>query len=194
MSGTFVHGTATVEEGAVLGEGTKVWHCAHVREGARLGRNCIVGHCAYVGKDVRVGDNVKIQNKATLYKGVSVEDDVFVGPHVAFSNDLEPRSVGDFKIVPTVVKKGASIGVNSTVICGVTIGEYAMVGGGSVVTRDVPAHGLVYGNPASLRGFVCSCGKDLGKGEQKDGAVSIRCGSCGKTCVIPAGVYAKLVK
>jgi acetyltransferase-like isoleucine patch superfamily enzyme len=193
MKGVSIHPTATVEKAAKIGKGCRVWHYAHVREGASLGENCVVGHCAYVGKNVQIGNNVKIENKVSVFQGVTVEDDVFVGPHVAFSNDMLPRAFkSGWKIVKTRVKKGASIGVNSTVICGVTIGSYAMVGGGSVVTSDVPDHGLVYGNPAKLKGFVCFCGAVLDKGKEQGGFYVLTCAKCGKSCKIRADVYKKL--
>jgi UDP-2-acetamido-3-amino-2,3-dideoxy-glucuronate N-acetyltransferase len=190
MKGAFIHETATVEKEARIGSGTRVWHYAHVREGARIGKDCTVGHCAYVGKDVRVGDNVKIENKVSIFKGAMIEDDVFIGPHVAFTNDLRPRAKNDdWEVIETRVKKGASIGVNSTIICGITIGSHSMVGGGSVVTSDVPDHGLVYGNPAKLRGFICSCGEVLGRGKKSGSAFVLKCGECGRECRVPAGVY-----
>lgn len=192
MTDVKIHPTATVEKEAEIGSGTKVWHYAHVREGASLGKDCVVGHCAYVGKDVHIGDRVKIENKVSVFQGVTVEDDVFIGPHVTFSNDLTPRSLGGWDVVKTLVKKGASIGVNSTIICGVTIGEHAMVGGGSVVTADVPDHGLVYGNPAKLRGFVCVCGGALGSGKKQGDAFVLICGKCGKSCEIKADDHDKM--
>ena len=158
----FKHPTAIVESDAI-GEGTKIWHFVHVREGARIGANCVIGKSAYIDAHVEIGNGVKIQNFVSVYKGVRIEDEVMVGPSVTFTNDLYPRAFlwNDDKITPTVVKKGASIGANSTIICGVTIGRYAMIGAGSVVTNDVPDFGLVYGNPAELRGFVCYCGRKL---------------------------------
>ncbi len=193
MHDVFIHQTATVEKKAEIGSGTHVWHYAHVREGAVLGDNCSVGHCAYIGKNVKVGNNVKIENKVSIFQGVTIEDDAFIGPHVAFTNDVRPRAFNkEWKIIPTRVKRGAAIGVNTTIICGVTIGEYAMVGGGSVVTADVPDHGLVYGSPAKLKGFVCSCGEVLGGVEKRGDVFVLHCGKCGKICKIPAEVYSKL--
>lgn len=158
----FVHSTAIVEDGAIIGEGTKIWHFAHIRSGAKIGKYCNIGKDVYVDVDVQIGDRVKIQNGVSIYRGVKIEDDVFVGPHVTFTNDLYPRSFNrEWQIVPTLVKHGASIGANATIVCGITIGEYAMVGAGAVVTKDVPPHGLVLGNPARLKGFVCFCGRPL---------------------------------
>jgi acetyltransferase-like isoleucine patch superfamily enzyme len=192
MSDHFVHETATVEKGAVLGKGTKVWHYAHVRQGAVLGKNCTVGHCGYVGVGVMVGNNVKIENKSSVFQGVTVEDDVFIGPHVAFTNDMRPRVGTEWKLVKTRIEKGVSIGANSTIVCGTVIGKYAMIGAGSVVTESVPEHGLVYGNPARLRGFVCTCGAVLGKGKVSGGKVGMKCPECRKTVTVNEKSYSKL--
>ena len=162
MTKTYIHPTAIVNKTAKIGEGTKIWHFAHVRENAKIGRNCVLGHAVYVDCNVRIGNGVKLENRANIYDGVTLEDDVFVGPHVTFTNDRFPRSFNtDWKIVPTLVKKGASIGAGSVVLCGVTINEYAMIGAGSVVTQDLPAHALAFGNPARIRGFACKCGRKL---------------------------------
>jgi len=192
----FIHPTAVVEEGAIIGDGTRVWHFAHIRSGARIGRNCNIGKDVYIDVGVEMGDNVKIQNSVSIYRGVRIEDDAFIGPHAVFTNDLYPRSFNrDWKIVPTLVKKGASIGANATIVCGVTIGEYAMVGAGSVVTRDVPPHGLVYGNPARLRGFVCFCGRRLEEVvEMSENEVSFRCSHCGRIVKIPRAHYERYLR
>ena len=172
----YKHPTAIVESDEI-GENTKIWHFVHVRKGAKIGKNCNIGKSVYVDEGVVIGNNVKIQNFATIYKGVVIQDDVFIGPSVTFTNDLYPRSFvwGEEMIIPTLVKKGASIGANSTLICGIEIGEYAMVGAGSVVTKSIPPHGLVYGNPAKLMGFVCYCGRKL---EKQDDA--FYCKNCSK--------------
>ena len=177
----YAHPTAIVESDSI-GEGTKIWHFVHIREGAKIGKNCNIGKGVYIDRDVEIGNNVKIQNFVSIYKGVKIEDDVFIGPSATFTNDLYPRAFSwyDDKIVPTLVKRGASIGANSTILCGVTIGEYAMVGAGSVVTKDVPPFALVYGNPAVLKGFVCYCGMKLERVvEEDDKKVIYRC-SCGR--------------
>jgi len=159
----YAHPTAIVEEGAGIGSGSRIWHFAHVRN-ARLGKNCTIGKGVYIDDGVAIGDNVKIQNFVSVYRGVVIADDVFVGPSVTFTNDLYPRAWiwNDKRLAKTAVGKGASIGANATIISGITIGEYAMVGAGAVVTKDVAPHQLVYGNPAKQHGWVCMCGKPLG--------------------------------
>ena len=178
----FIHPTAIVES-SDIGEGTRIWHFVHVREGAKIGKKCNIGKGVYIDTEVIIGDNVKIQNFATIYRGVVVEDDVFIGPAVVFTNDLYPRAFvwGEEKIERTIVRRGASIGANSTIVCGIEIGEYAMVGAGSVVTKDVPPHALVYGNPARLRGSVCYCGRKLEElVEERRDKVVYRCSHCGE--------------
>jgi UDP-2-acetamido-3-amino-2,3-dideoxy-glucuronate N-acetyltransferase len=155
----FVHPTATVEEGAVVGAGSKIWHQSHVRAGSRIGGSCTIGFSVYVDRGVVIGDGCKIQNHVSLYQGVILEDEVFVGPAVSFTNDLYPRAASmEWQVVPTHVRRGASLGANVTVVCGVDIGVWSMVGAGSVVAADVPSHGLMIGVPARLRGWVCICG------------------------------------
>jgi len=183
-----IHPTAIVEDGVSIGDGTRIWHFVHVRRGASIGRNCNIGKGVYIDEGVRIGNNVKIQNFASVYRGVTIEDDAFIGPHATFTNDLYPRSFNkDWEIVPTVVKKGASIGANATIVCGVTIGEYAMVGAGAVVTKDVPPFGLVVGNPARLKGFVCYCGRPLKSNnivERRDEHIVFKCSFCGREILI----------
>jgi len=178
----YAHPTSIVESNAI-GDGTKIWHFAHVRKGSKIGKNCNIGKSVYVDIDAVIGNNVKIQNFVSVYKGVTIEDDVFVGPSATFTNDLYPRAFiwDEEHVVPTNVRKGASIGANSTIICGTTIGEYAMIGAGSVVTKDVPAFGLVYGSPAKLKGYVCYCGRRLEKVIKEDAAkTTFRCDICRK--------------
>ena len=186
-----IHKTAIVEEGAQLGEGTRIWHFAHVRKGAKIGRNGNIGKDVYIDTNVVIGDNCKIQNFASLYHGLIVGNNVFIGPHVCFTNDLFPRASiwNEERLVKTVVKDGASIGANSTIIAGITIGESAMVGAGAVVTKDVPNRALVFGNPARVRGFVCECGKKLEKKSKKKNLVLLLCPQCGKEVSIDAAIY-----
>lgn len=158
----FIHSTAEVSEQAEIGDGTKIWNQAQVREGCMVGRNCIISKNVYIDVEVVIGNRVKIQNNVNVYHGVEIEDDVFLGPSMTFTNDLYPRSFhDDWEITKTYVKKGASIGANATIVCGNTIGKYAMIGSGSVVTKDVSDYALMAGNPAKQIGWVCKCGHRL---------------------------------
>jgi acetyltransferase-like isoleucine patch superfamily enzyme len=155
----FIHPTAVVDPGASIGAGTRVWVNVQVREGAQVGENCILSKDVYVDHDVIIGSGCKIQNGVSVYNGVTIEDEVFVGPNACFTNDRVPRANNpDWKVTPTRVRRGASIGANATIVCGVDIGEYAMVAAGSVVTKDVPAFALVMGNPARVVGRVDEAG------------------------------------
>ena len=186
MKAKNIHPTAIVEENVEIGEKTKIWHFAHIRERASLGQNCNIGKSVYIDQNVQIGDNVKIQNFVSLYNGATIENDVFIGPAVTFTNDLFPRSQtwNQEKISPTLVKKGASIGANSTIICGTIIGEYAMIGAGSVVTKDIPNFALAYGNPAKIKGIVCYCGTKLTNKTSPLTQKELLCPKCKKT-VIP---------
>jgi UDP-2-acetamido-3-amino-2,3-dideoxy-glucuronate N-acetyltransferase len=152
----FVHETACIDAPCYLGEGTKIWHFSHVMAGARIGARCNIGQNVYVDADVVIGDGCKIQNNVSVYKGVTLEDGVFCGPSMVFTNVINPRAFIERKheLRPTLVQSGATLGANCTVVCGITIGAYALVGAGSVVTKDVPAYGMVYGVPSRLTGWV----------------------------------------
>jgi UDP-2-acetamido-3-amino-2,3-dideoxy-glucuronate N-acetyltransferase len=172
IDNAIIHATAEVSPKAQIGSGTRVWHLVQIREGVVIGQNCIIGKDVYIDFDVKIGNNVKIQNSALVYHGVSLEDGVFVGPQVCFTNDKMPRAItsdgrlkgnDDWIVGPILVKYGASVGAASVVLPGVTIGRFALVGSGAVVTRNVPDHGLVVGNPARLVGYVCHCGRKLEK-------------------------------
>ena len=156
---TFVHKTAIVEDGAHLGAGVRVWHFAHVRAGATIGDDTQLGKSCYVDSTAVIGARCKIQNFVSVYAGVTLEDEVFVGPGVVFTNDLHPRAVGVWRIETTTIKRGASLGANATILCGIEVGEYAMIAAGSVVTKDVGPHELVAGVPATRVGYVCICGR-----------------------------------
>lgn len=176
----FVHESSYVDEPSTIGEGTKIWHFSHVLPGCVIGSKCNIGQNVVIGPRVRIGDRVKIQNNVSVYEGVELEDEVFCGPSMVFTNVFTPRSgtprntSGDY--LRTLVKKGASIGANATIVCGNTIGEFAFVGAGSVVTKDVPAYAIVYGNPARVRGYACECGLKLQFREDR-----ASCGECGRT-------------
>lgn len=166
----FIHPTAEVSPQATIGPGAKIWHQAQIRENAHIGPNCIIGKGVYVDFGVFIGANSKLQNGVYVYHGATVEAGVFLGPGVILTNDKLPRAINpngsqktdaDWQVSPIHIKRGASLGTGSIVLPGVTIGEFAMIGAGSVVTRDVPPHGLVYGNPARSHGFVCRCGRVL---------------------------------
>ena len=158
----FIHPTAEVSEAAKIKEGTKIWNGAQVRENSSIGENCIISKNVYIDEGVSIGNGVKIQNNVNVYNGVTVEDDVFLGPSMTFTNDMYPRARSEsWKVIHTLVQRGASIGANATIVCGVVIGEYATIGSGSVVTKDVPSRALVVGNPARQIGWVCECGFKL---------------------------------
>lgn len=161
----FVHETSRVDEGAAVGKGTKIWHFSHISKGAKLGENCILGQNVFVAGDVVIGNGVKIQNNVSIYDKIVLEDYVFCGPSCVFTNVFNPRSEyprdRDKEFLKTVVKRGASIGANSTIVCGHTIGRSAFIGAGSVVTKDVPDYALIYGNPARVQGWMCECGEKL---------------------------------
>ncbi len=174
----FVHESSYVDEPSTIGPGTKIWHFSHVLPGCEIGKSCNIGQNVVLGPRVRIGNRVKVQNNVSVYEGVELEDEVFCGPSMVFTNVYTPRSgtprnsAADY--LQTLVKKGASIGANATVVCGNTIGSYAFVGAGSVVTKDVPDYAMVYGNPARIRGYACECGVKLNF--QNDAAACAECG------------------
>lgn len=160
---TFIHPSSYVDKGAVIGSGTHIWHFCHIRSTAVIGSKCNIGQNVYIDNNVRIGERCKLQNNISVYEHVTLEDDVFCGPGAVFTNVFNPRAALKKmdKARPTLVKKGATLGANCTIICGVTIGSYAFVGAGAVVTRNVPDYALVYGNPAIVHGWVCECGEKL---------------------------------
>lgn len=174
----YVHPTAVVEEGASIGTGTKVWHHAHVRDGAVVGGDCNLGKNVYVDAGAVIGSRVKIQNNVAVYHGLTVEDDVFLGPSCVLTNDLHPRASNpSWQITPTLIRRGASVGANATIVCGTTIGEWAMVAAGAIVTRDVEDHQLVLGAPARPAGWVCECGQTLTR-QVAPKPADLRCEAC----------------
>lgn len=160
-----VHETAVVEDGVALGSGTKVWHHAHVRTGAALGADCVVGKSAFIDTQVKIGDRVKIQNHVSVFQGVTLGDDVMVGPSACFTNDLRPRTSSSWELTETKVGNGVGIGANSTIVCGAAIGDWALIGAGTVVVGDVPEHALVVGNPSRIIGWVNRSGETVHRGE-----------------------------
>jgi UDP-2-acetamido-3-amino-2,3-dideoxy-glucuronate N-acetyltransferase len=177
MAGHTAHPTAIVDPGAQIGDGTRIWHWVHVCSGAKIGVNCSLGQNVYVGNNVIIGNNVKIQNNVSVYDDVTLEDDVFCGPSMVFTNVINPRShiPRKHEYRQTLVRRGATIGANATVVCGHVIGEYAFIGAGAVITKNVPAYALMLGNPARRAGWVCQCGERL---PSNDGGVG--CTACGK--------------
>jgi UDP-2-acetamido-3-amino-2,3-dideoxy-glucuronate N-acetyltransferase len=173
--GYVAHESAFIDEGVEIGDGTTIWHVSHVLEGSRIGRDCKIGQNVVIGPRVTIGDGVKIQNNVSIYEGVELEDHVFCGPSLVFTNVINPRSeirrMGELR--RTRVRTGATLGANSTIVCGVTIGRYAFVGAGAVVTRDVPDYALVFGAPAGVRGWMCECGVKL---SWADGQAECACG------------------
>lgn len=204
----FIHESADVSPQAKIGKGTKIWQQCQIREFAEIGENCILSKGVYIDAGVIIGNNVKIQNGISVYNGVVLEDGVFCGPHCVFTNDKFPRAINpdgslktgeDWKVYKTLVKKGASIGAHATIVCGITIGKWAMIGAGAVVTKSVPDYGLVLGNPVRLVGFVCPCGEKLPTLEltidqileKKAKSAVIQCPKCSLEISIP---YAELFK
>ena len=197
-----IHPTADVSPKAFIGAGSSIWHLAHVREDAVIGQDCNIGKGVYVGVGVKIGNRVKIQNYVSVYEGLTIEDGVMVGPHVCFTNDLLPRAINpdgspktseDWEEIPTFVGKGAGLGANSTIRCGVRIGKWSMVGAGSVVTKDVPDYGLAYGNPARLHGFVCPHGHRVAKIGEEGGDILGKSEDCEIVVRIPIEIWKQQV-
>ena len=173
MSAPVIHETAVVDEGARVGGGTRVWHFTHVCAGSTIGERCVIGQNVFIGSGVDIGDGVKIQNNVSVYAGVTIAADVFLGPSCVFTNVLTPRAHVERKdqYAPTAVGRGVTVGANATIVCGHALGDYALIGAGSVVTKDVPAHAVMVGNPARRTAWACRCGEVL----PEDG-VCARCG------------------
>ena len=179
----FVHSSSIVDEGATVGKDTKIWHFSHITKGAKIGEKCILGQNVFIASDVVIGNGVKVQNNVSIYDKVTLEDYVFCGPSCVFTNVFNPRSEfprdRETEFRRTVVKKGASLGANSTIVCGNKVGKYAFVGAGAVVTRDVPDYALVYGNPARVQGWMCECGEKLVFERNK-----ANCGKCSRAYLL----------
>jgi UDP-2-acetamido-3-amino-2,3-dideoxy-glucuronate N-acetyltransferase len=199
----YIHPSADVSDSAEIGPGTKIWNQVQVRESAVVGSECILGKGTYVDIEVTIGDRCKLENGVFVFRGGTLQDGVFLGPGVMLLNDRNPRAVNpdgslktaaDWKVSPTVVETGASVGGGAIVLPGVRIGHHALVGSGAVVTRDVPGQGVVYGNPARLHGFACVCGSKLVDEGERGDAVPMVCPACGRTSSIPATVYRRAAR
>ena len=189
----FVHDSAYVDDGATIGAGTKVWHFCHVLGGAVIGERCSLGQNVVVMNGTRVGNNVKVQNNVSIYEGVELEDDVFCGPSMVFTNVLNPRAHVSrrHEYRKTLVRRGATIGANATIVAGTTLDEYAFIGAGAVVANDVPAYALMVGVPARRIGWMCQCGERLPDAISADAAAPTRCAACGSTYVMRDGAVAR---
>jgi len=188
-----IHPTADVSPKARIGDGTKIWNQAQVRENCEIGSECNIGKDVYIDFDVKIGNRVKIQNGVSVYHGVVIEDDVFMGPHCITTNDLFPRSwVSEFAVRKTLIKRGASVSAGAILVCGITVGEYAMIGAGAIVTKDVPSHALVVGNPARVIGFVCKCGQRVSEGTKEGANVVFACKKCKEKTSVPFSIYEKV--
>jgi len=176
----FVHDTTIIDENVIIGDGTKIWHFSHILRNTYIGKNCIIGQNCMIGPDVKIGNGCKIQNNVSVYKGVTLEDYVFVGPSAVFTNVLTPRAFIERKheFLPTLVKVGATIGANATIVCGNTIGKYALIGAGAVVTTDVPDYALYLGVPAKHKGWVCKCGNVLTRDVLSNKKIFLKCSYC----------------
>lgn len=180
-----IHPTAEIDKTAVIGSGTRIWHWAQVREGVRIGENCVIGKDVYVDRNVVIGNGVKIQNGVSIYQGVTLEDEVFVGPYSTFTNDIRPRSFSKhWEIIPTVLKRGCSVGANATILCGTILGVYSMVAAGSVITDDTLPYGLYIGSPGRLKGFVSSNGFEMKLVAAENASLVYRCPTTGETLKI----------
>lgn len=191
LAPVYIHPAAEVSLNAQVGAGTRIWRQAHVREHAHIGEQCNIGKGVYIDAHVRIGSNVKIQNHVSVFEGVTLEDGVFIGPHVCFTNDLAPRAITPdgrlksadaWQVTPTLVKYGASIGAGAVIVCGITIGTFALVGAGGVVTRSVPPHALVFGNPARRHGYVCRCARRLSEVREEEAMLVGWCEACHREC------------
>jgi len=180
----FVHESSYVDENVEIDEGTKIWHFSHIQSGTKIGKKCVFGQNVNVGNNVTIGDFVKVQNNVSIYEGVELEDYVFCGPSMVFTNVIDPRSEfpqrGSEFYLKTLVRKSASLGANSTIVCGNTIGKYAFVGAGAVITKDIPDYAMVVGNPARISGWMCACGTKLDMTKDPNSEETAKCSKCGR--------------
>jgi len=182
MNDFFQHESAEVSAEAFIGVGTKIWHNAQIREHAKIGDNCHIGKGVYIDAGVQIGNGVKIQNGISIYRGITIEDLVLLGPNCTFTNDPYPRAFpADWEVVPTYLRKGCSIGANATIVCGVTLGSYSLIGAGAVVTKDTLPFSMMVGNPARLRTFVCICGRELDVIRNEGFELDMHCAKCARS-------------
>ena len=193
MSEYYVHPSSVVDEGVTIGEGTRIWHFCHIQKGALIGRHCSLGQNVNVSNNVHIGDGCKLQNNVSVYEGVELEDYVFCGPSCVFTNDLTPRAKypkGAAGYKKTLIREGASIGANATIVCGHTVGRWALIGAGAVVASNVPDHALMLGVPAKQAGWVCACGQKL----CPDGMAQFLCPDCGRSYRLRDGSQIEEIK
>lgn len=185
----FVHKSSFVEENAKIGQGTKIWHFSHIMDNCKIGDNCNIGQNVVISPSVKIGNGVKIQNNVSVYTGVTIDDDVFLGPSCVFTNVINPRAFITRKdeYRQTIIRRGASIGANATIVCGYNIGKYAFVGAGAVVTKNVPDYALLVGNPARIIGYICKCGNKLAFNDNKS-----VCTECGIEYIKDSGVVKEI--
>lgn len=190
----FAHESAWIDDGAEIGAGTRIWHFSHVMPDSIIGENCNIGQNVVISPQCVIGNNVKIQNNVSVYTGVILEDDVFCGPSMVFTNVINPRSHVERKdeYKETRVMKGATIGANATIVCGITLGRFSFIGAGAVVTKDVPAHALIVGNPGRIVGYVCSCGDKLKVESEVAAELGASCQSCHRQYAISNGAVEEL--
>lgn len=199
--GVRIHSSADVSDKASIGPGTAIWQQAQIRDGATVGKECVLGKGVFIDLNVRIGDRCKLENGASVFRGMSLEDGVFLGPGVMLLNDKRPRAINpdgslksdkDWTMSEGLIREGASLGGGAIVLPGVIIGKFALIGAGAVVTKDVPERGIVYGNPAILRGFACDCGHPLSGDDNRAGGVVMSCEACGRTAEVPLAIQAQL--
>ncbi len=189
----FVHESSYVDDNVTIGENTRIWHFCHILSNTEIGRDCSFGQNCAVGPNVRIGNNVKVQNNVSIYNGVELEDDVFCGPSMVFTNVVNPRSHVSRKheYKKTLLKRGATVGANATVVCGHTLGRYSFIGAGTVVIRDVPDFAMVVGNPGRIKGWMCQCGIKLISGEKPAEGSAHKCRECGAEYLVREGLLAE---
>lgn len=191
----YVHPSSVIDQPVAIGKGTKIWHFCHVMSGAKIGERCSLGQNVFVGSHVEIGNNVKVQNNVSIYDNVFLEDDVFCGPSMVFTNVINPRShiIRKDEYLDTLVKRGASIGANATVVCGVTLGEFCFIGAGAVIVKDVPPYSLMVGIPAKIVGWMCHCGIRLKLPASHEESMGATCDNCSSRYELLPGAGLKVI-